>query len=316
MSKQVEGSSVWMAALGVFVVAFVLLLLIGYSFLAALIFARCWRSRRRSSSCCCATVTRTSGSGTAASYVRAKTRSGADARSDPGPSAEGRRRARRSADVRGAGARRQAAPVAACAVRSGSGIGSVAEVAPPRLDAPRAGKADDLKRIKGVGPKIEDCAAPAWASSPGPDRRWGAAEIAWMDEHLEDFRGRVSRDDWVGQARLLAAGGETDFSRRVDDGEVYTEAMRSRATRSPCGAGVRPRRRDGRRATRRCGGRGRRAPSPSCSARPCCCGWVRSGWAGGSAGTRRRVFLFDLAALAAFLWAMIVTVGLWRARKD
>ncbi len=34
-------------------------------------------------------------------------------------------------------------------------------------------------------------------------------------------------------------------------------------------------------------------------------GWP-SGW----------VFLFDLAALAAFSWAMIVTVGLWRARKD
>jgi NADH-quinone oxidoreductase subunit E len=50
---------------------------------------------------------------------------------------------------------------------------------------------------------------------------WGPAEIAWMDENLEDFRGRVSRDDWVGQARLLAGGGETEFSRRVDDGEVY-----------------------------------------------------------------------------------------------
>jgi NADH-quinone oxidoreductase subunit E len=42
-----------------------------------------------------------------------------------------------------------------------------------------------------------------------------------MDENLEDFRGRVSRDDWVGQARHLAVGGDTEFSRRVDEGEVY-----------------------------------------------------------------------------------------------
>ena len=43
----------------------------------------------------------------------------------------------------------------------------------------------------------------------------------WMDDNLKGFRGRVSRDDWIGQARILAAGGETDFSTRVDKGEVY-----------------------------------------------------------------------------------------------
>ena len=42
-----------------------------------------------------------------------------------------------------------------------------------------------------------------------------------MDENLKGFRGRVSRDDWIGQARILAAGGETEFSKRVEDGEVY-----------------------------------------------------------------------------------------------
>ncbi|MEO0866311.1 MAG: endonuclease, partial [Pseudomonadota bacterium] len=30
----------------------------------------------------------------------------------------------------------------------------------------------------------------------------------------EGFKGRVSRDDWVAQARILAAGGETEFSAR------------------------------------------------------------------------------------------------------
>ena len=45
--------------------------------------------------------------------------------------------------------------------------------------------------------------------------------------------------------------------------------------------------------------------------------WLGLQWLGGQYGWAARwVFLFDLAALAAFVWAMIVTVGLWRARKD
>ena len=45
--------------------------------------------------------------------------------------------------------------------------------------------------------------------------------------------------------------------------------------------------------------------------------WLALQWVGGRLGWAPRfVFLFDLAALAAFLWAMIVTIGLWRARKD
>ena len=45
--------------------------------------------------------------------------------------------------------------------------------------------------------------------------------------------------------------------------------------------------------------------------------WVGLQWLGGNFGWPARwVFLFDLAALAAFLWAMIVAVGLWRGHKD
>ena len=41
-----------------------------------------------------------------------------------------------------------------------------------------------------------------------------------MDANLEGFRGRAQREDWVGQAKILAAGGETEHSQRVDKGEV------------------------------------------------------------------------------------------------
>ncbi len=50
---------------------------------------------------------------------------------------------------------------------------------------------------------------------------WTEAEVAWVDDNLEGFKGRVTRDEWVSQAKLLAAGGETDFSKKVDEGDVY-----------------------------------------------------------------------------------------------
>lgn len=50
---------------------------------------------------------------------------------------------------------------------------------------------------------------------------WSADEVAWVDTNLEGFKGRVTRDNWVEQARLLAAGQQTDFSKRVDKGDVY-----------------------------------------------------------------------------------------------
>ena len=90
-----------------------------------------------------------------------------------------------------------------------------------RSTAPRAGGADDLKKIKGVGPKLEELLHSLGIYHFDQIAAWGPAEIAWMDSNLEGFIGRVMRDDWVGQAKILAAGGETEFSQRVDHGEVY-----------------------------------------------------------------------------------------------
>ena len=50
---------------------------------------------------------------------------------------------------------------------------------------------------------------------------WGEAEVAWVDDNLDGFKGRVSRDEWVSQAKTLAGGGETEFSKKVDEGDVY-----------------------------------------------------------------------------------------------
>ncbi len=92
---------------------------------------------------------------------------------------------------------------------------------PEGLTAARDGKGDNLKEIKGVGPKLENLLNSMGYYHFDQIAGWSAKEVAWVDENLQGFKGRVSRDGWVDQAKILAAGGETEFSKRVDDGDVY-----------------------------------------------------------------------------------------------
>ena len=91
---------------------------------------------------------------------------------------------------------------------------------PKTLDGPQ-GEADDLKKIKGVGPKLEGLLHSMGFYHFWQVAEWGGAEVAWVDQNLEGFKGRVSRDNWVEQAKLLASGGDTEFSKKVDKGNVY-----------------------------------------------------------------------------------------------
>ena len=92
---------------------------------------------------------------------------------------------------------------------------------PEALDGPRDGKADDLKLIKGIGPKLEKLCNSLGFYHFDQIANWTAEEIAWVDQNLEGFRGRVSRDNWVAQAETLSKGGETEFASRVKKGDVY-----------------------------------------------------------------------------------------------
>ncbi len=91
-------------------------------------------------------------------------------------------------------------------------VAEVAEAQPETLSAPRAGGADDLKLIGGVGPKLEGMLNALGFWHFDQIAGWGEAEIAWVDSRLK-FKGRIARDNWVEQARILAEGGETEFSR-------------------------------------------------------------------------------------------------------
>ncbi|RMF34965.1 MAG: fused NADH-quinone oxidoreductase subunit E/endonuclease, partial [Alphaproteobacteria bacterium] len=92
---------------------------------------------------------------------------------------------------------------------------------PPTLSAPRDGKPDNLKEIKGVGPKLEALLNRLGFYHFDQIAAWSEAEIEWVDAHLEGFRGRIRRDDWIAQAKILAQGGKTEFSDRVKKGGVY-----------------------------------------------------------------------------------------------
>lgn len=84
---------------------------------------------------------------------------------------------------------------------------SAAAAEPRRLSEARSEGADDLKQIKGVGPKLEALLNGMGFYHFDQIAGWTEAEIAWVDENLDGFKGRVSRDDWVAQAKALAGGG-------------------------------------------------------------------------------------------------------------
>lgn len=94
----------------------------------------------------------------------------------------------------------------------------VGEARPATTDA--SDDRDDLGRILGIGPVLTE-----WLNDNGVTRfaqiaAWTDQDVLEWGERLGRNGGRIERDDWVGQARILAAGGETEHSRRVDRGEA------------------------------------------------------------------------------------------------
>ncbi|OYX25883.1 MAG: NADH-quinone oxidoreductase subunit E [Rhodobacterales bacterium 32-66-7] len=80
-------------------------------------------------------------------------------------------------------------------------------VKPATLDAPRGGTGDDLTLILGVGTKLAALCHKLGVYHFDQIAAWTPDEIAWVDANLQGFKGRVSRDKWVVQAKVLAAGG-------------------------------------------------------------------------------------------------------------
>lgn len=77
---------------------------------------------------------------------------------------------------------------------------------PSALPSARNGRPDDLTLIKGIGPKLAVLCNRLGFYHFDQIAAWTPAELAWVDDNLEGFRGRATRDNWIGQARDLAAG--------------------------------------------------------------------------------------------------------------
>jgi len=92
---------------------------------------------------------------------------------------------------------------------------------PAGLVAAKQAKADDLKLIKGIGRQNEDRLQALGIWHFEQIAAWTPENVEWVGSYLA-FPGRIEREDWVGQAKVLATGGETEFARRVRGGLVET----------------------------------------------------------------------------------------------
>ena len=92
---------------------------------------------------------------------------------------------------------------------------------PLGLAAPRGKAADDLKQISGIGRQNEQKLHALGIFHFDQIAAWTPENVAWAGSYLA-FPGRIDRENWVAQAKTLAAGLKTDFAKRVEQGLVPT----------------------------------------------------------------------------------------------
>ena len=92
---------------------------------------------------------------------------------------------------------------------AGVGEAIAATAAPAPVDL--ADAEDDLLLIKGLGPKLVEQLRALGVTSFAQISAWDDTQIDLIDAQLGRFQGRIRRDDWPAQARLLAAGDTTGY---------------------------------------------------------------------------------------------------------
>lgn len=105
-----------------------------------------------------------------------------------------------------------AAPVMPASPMGVAGAGTA--VAAAQAAAVEAISGDDLTRIKGVGPKLVEMLRGLGVTRFQQIADWSDADIDRIDAELGRFQGRIRRDDWVAQAKLLASGDTTGYEAR------------------------------------------------------------------------------------------------------
>lgn len=82
----------------------------------------------------------------------------------------------------------------------------------PKIAA-AVGPSDDLTKINGIGPKLDELCQSLGVRRFDQISAWSAADVAEVDQYLK-IKGRIDRDQWVDQAKLLAAGNLTEWETR------------------------------------------------------------------------------------------------------
>ena len=106
-------------------------------------------------------------------------------------------------------------PAAPAAVMAAPVAAATGSEGPARLDAPRAGKADNLKEIEGIGPAMEKLVNEMGFFHFDQIAQWSEADVAWVDANMKNFKGRITRDRWVAQAKIIVNEGLEAFRERA-----------------------------------------------------------------------------------------------------
>lgn len=97
---------------------------------------------------------------------------------------------------------------------------------PKKLSAARGGKADNLQQILGVGPKLEKTLHGLGFFHFDQIAAWTKDEVSWVDDSLS-FKGRIDRDEWIPQAKLLATGDMEKFAKKYGKAKSAGRKRRS-----------------------------------------------------------------------------------------
>jgi predicted flap endonuclease-1-like 5' DNA nuclease len=96
---------------------------------------------------------------------------------------------------------------------------------PYGLLSPRDGRADDLQRIRGIGPQNERRLHALGIWHFNQIAAWSAENVAWTGSYLA-FPGRINREKWIDQAKDLAAGRNGESAKRKSTKSIPPGAKR------------------------------------------------------------------------------------------
>ncbi|MEI9402814.1 proton-conducting membrane transporter [Mesorhizobium argentiipisi] len=122
----------------------------------------------------------------------------------------------KAAPAKSAAAKKPAATKAAAAPKPTAKAAPSKKAAAPAAKnaaAPTTGKADNLRRLIGIGSVNEKLLKGLGVTTYAQIAAWTDADVKRVEEVL-NFDGRIAREKWIEQAKLLAAGDEAEFARQ------------------------------------------------------------------------------------------------------